>query len=76
MNSNVDEVVVKANTVFADVEYTSEDFVKFSTMVVQLGTMRSEDLFLLQKKNNLTSAETFEDWTQQLEKASNEEKTN
>ena len=60
---NIDEntVIVTANTVFADVRYTAEDFVNFSTMV-NLSAMRQVDLYELQKKQNIPTAESFEDW--------------
>ena len=65
LSLNEDDVVVTANTEFADVRYTAEDFVKFSTMV-NVGAMRLLDLYQLQKKQNLTTAESFEDWEKEL----------
>lgn len=67
ISANPDEVIVTANTQFADVNYTSDDFVKFSSMVT-VGAMREVDLYNLQKKNNITTAETYEQWKSELEK--------
>jgi len=65
LSLDVDAVIVTANTTFADVRYTAEDFEKFSLMV-NVGAMRATDLYQLQKKHDITTAENFEDWEKDL----------
>jgi len=72
LNLNADGVSVVANTTFAEVRYTAEDFAKFASMV-EVGAMRQQDLYTLQKQHNLTSAETFEEWENELESNGSEE---
>ncbi len=67
-----DLVIVTANTTFADIRYTAEDFERFSSMV-QVGAMRAADLYQLQKKQNITTAENFEDWQADMTTGNNED---
>lgn len=65
LGADSEKIVVKANTTFADIQYTAEDFVKFSTMV-GLKTMPVEDLYSLLKKNGLTTFDEFKEWFEKL----------
>jgi hypothetical protein len=65
-------VIITANTQFADIRYTADDFVKFSTLV-NTGAMRDRDLFQLQKKQNLTTAGSYEDWKDEVTNENNTE---
>jgi hypothetical protein len=67
MGANESEVIITPNTNFADIRYSADDFVKFATML-EMGAMRKLDMYHLQLKNNITTAETSEDWEQGLEK--------
>ena len=69
---NPDEVSVTANINFADTEYSSDDFIKFSTLV-NVGAMRQVDLYTLQRKQHLTTAEDFETWQSDLQTAPTQE---
>ena len=65
MGTDDTSVVIKANTTFADIRYSADDFVKMATML-DMGSMRYRDMYNLQVKNNITSAETFEEWENDL----------
>ena len=63
---NPDDIKVKANTTFSDVQYTAEEFLKFASMV-SLNTLSRNDLYVLLKKHNLTEVETFDEWNLQFD---------
>ncbi len=66
LSDNVDDVKVIPNLEFADRLYTADDLQKFGALV-SMGSMLKEDLYKIMKRQNLTNAETFEDWDSNAE---------
>lgn len=67
IGGSADDVKIVANTEFAETKYTAEELTKLGALV-NMGQMRQEDLFNIQKKQGLSMAETFDDWLGALER--------
>ena len=63
---NADEVVIMPNTSFSNEKYTADDLLKLNA-IVQSGGMAKESFYNILKKQEITSADSYDDWLLILE---------